>query len=177
MAEYRPEREKRPPCPVSAILPVFPYPGDILPSRRVDDFFLVLILARLLLPYNRDDLRNSSPFLRNYHVLFSVREFWQKFQHQCEAQCFSFLPLASTSLLTTPQCIVGICFLCVFLPPPLLLLLSPCEHSRLKAKCFPCITVHSHLLYIHNKGRERRCEKALERWQKNVNFAKLQLSG
>ena len=35
MAECRPEREKRPPCPVPAILPVFPYPGDILPSRTV----------------------------------------------------------------------------------------------------------------------------------------------
>ena len=36
MAECRPEREKRTPCPVPAILPVFPYPGDNLPSRRVD---------------------------------------------------------------------------------------------------------------------------------------------
>ena len=35
MAEYRPEREKRPPCLVPAILPVFPYPGDNLPSRTV----------------------------------------------------------------------------------------------------------------------------------------------
>ena len=35
MAQYRPEREKRPPCLVPAILPVFPYPGDNLPSRRV----------------------------------------------------------------------------------------------------------------------------------------------
>ena len=35
IAQYRPEREKRPPCPVPAILPVFPYPGDNLPSRRV----------------------------------------------------------------------------------------------------------------------------------------------
>ena len=35
MAQYRPEREKRPPCPVPAILPVFPYPGANLPSRRV----------------------------------------------------------------------------------------------------------------------------------------------
>ena len=35
MAEYRPEREKRSPCPVPANLPVFPYPGDNLPSRTV----------------------------------------------------------------------------------------------------------------------------------------------
>ena len=33
--QYRPEREKRPPCPVPAILPVFPYPGDVLESGRV----------------------------------------------------------------------------------------------------------------------------------------------
>ena len=34
--QYRPEREKRPPCPVPAILPVFPYPGDVLESSRVE---------------------------------------------------------------------------------------------------------------------------------------------
>ena len=33
--QYRPEREKRPPCPVPAILPVFPYPGDVLEPIRV----------------------------------------------------------------------------------------------------------------------------------------------
>ena len=35
IAEYRPEREKRPACPVPAILPVFPYPGDIVRSSPV----------------------------------------------------------------------------------------------------------------------------------------------
>ena len=35
MAEYPCEREKRPSCPVPAILPIFPYPGDNLPSRTV----------------------------------------------------------------------------------------------------------------------------------------------
>ena len=38
MAECRRVREKRPPCPVPAILPVFPYPGDIQQSFRVDHF-------------------------------------------------------------------------------------------------------------------------------------------
>ena len=41
MAQCSPEREKRPPCPVPAILPVFPYPGDILPSRTVDVYHIL----------------------------------------------------------------------------------------------------------------------------------------
>ena len=45
MAQYRPEREKRPPCPVPAILPVFPYPGDVLEPIRVYHYILLMFTS------------------------------------------------------------------------------------------------------------------------------------